>query len=232
MKEITAESRILDYLYQYNLASIFSDEVMKDLSLYSFCKGEILCSKGDELHSLYMIVKGKMKIFTTSPEGNTLIVRFKTPLAIIGDVEYVNGMSVLNTVEAVSEGECIAVSYDVLRTMKSKQVEFLQFLLKVITHKLYTESQSTSLNLLLPVDVRLASYLLSLSSDGEGNIYHREMRTTNLTEVAELIGTSYRHLNRVIKKLALEGIIERKKGSLYIKDLHRLRERANGHMYE
>ncbi|MCH1624219.1 helix-turn-helix domain-containing protein [Ferdinandcohnia quinoae] len=82
------------------------------------------------------------------------------------------------------------------------------------------------------MEVRLASYLLSLSTEEEGNIYYKEMRTSNLTEVAEIIGTSYRHLNRVIKKLVLEGLIERKKGSLYIKDLQRLRERANGHIYE
>jgi len=232
MKEIKDERRILDYLAQYHLESIFSGEVKEQLSLYSFCKGEVLCSKGDSLQSLYLIVNGKLKIYTTSPEGNTLIVRLKNPLAIIGDIEYVNGMSVLHTVEAVSDGELISVRFDVLRTMESTQVHFLQFLLEIITHKLYTESQSTSFNLLLPVDARLASYLLSLSSDGEGNMYHKEMRTSTLTEVAALIGTSYRHLNRVIQKLTLEGIIERKKGVLYVKDLQRLRERANGHLYE
>ncbi|MEH7106503.1 Crp/Fnr family transcriptional regulator [Bacillus sp. JJ1764] len=232
MKEIHEQSRLLGYLDQYKLESIFSNEVKEYLTLHQFSKGEILCSKGDQLHSMYFMVKGKFKVYAISSEGNTLIVRFKTPLAIIGDVEFVNGMSVLNTVEAVSDGELIGVSYDVLRTMQSKQVEFLQFLLKIITEKLYTESQSNSLNLLLPVEVRLASYLLSLSSEGEGNIYHKEMRTTNLTEVAALIGTSYRHLNRVIQKLVLEGIIERNKGSLTIKDLPRLRERANGHIHE
>jgi len=232
MKEMIDETRILDYLAEYKLESIFTDGVKEQLSLYSFCKGEVLCSKGEQLQSLYIIVNGKLKIFTTSPEGNTLIVRFKTPLAIVGDIEYVNGMDVLNIVEAVSEGELIAVRFDVLRTMESTQVDFLQFLLKIITHKLYTESQSSSLNLLLPVEVRLASYLLSLSSDGEGNIYHKEMKTSNLTEIAALIGTSYRQLNRVIQKLAIEGIIDRKKGLLYIKDLQRLRDRANGHIYE
>lgn len=232
MKEIISKSRILDYLAEYKIESIFTDGVKEQLSLYSFRKGEILCTKGDQLQTLYIIVNGKLKIFTTSPEGNTLIVRFKTPLAVVGDIEYVSGMSVLNTVEAVTEGELIAVRFEVLRAMETIQVEFLQFLLKIITQKLYSESHSSSLNLLLPVEIRLASYLLSLSSDGEGSTYHKEMRTSNLTEVAALIGTSYRHLNRVIQKLASEGIVERKKGLLYIKDLQQLRERANGHIYE
>ncbi len=63
-------------------------------------------------------------------------------------------------------------------------------------------------------------------------MFYKEMRTSYLTEVAALLGTSYRHLNRVVHRLSSEGTIYRKNGSLYIKDLQRLRERANGNIYE
>jgi CRP-like cAMP-binding protein len=58
------------------------------------------------------------------------------------------------------------------------------------------------------------------------------MKTPKLTELADLLGTSYRHLNRVIKKLSLESIIERKKGVFYIKDIQKLKELAIGNIYE
>ena len=116
--------------------------------------------------------------------------------------------------------------------MESNRAEFLNFLLEIITQKFYTESHAASLNRLHPVETRLASYLLSLSSEGDGSMFHKEMGTSNLMEIADLIGTSYRHLNRVIHKLCEEGIIERKQGSLYIEDLPMLRERADGNIYE
>jgi CRP-like cAMP-binding protein len=116
--------------------------------------------------------------------------------------------------------------------METNRYEFLHFLLEIVTQKFYTESHAASLNRLYPVEVRLASYLLSLSSEGSGSMFHKEMNTSNLTEIADLIGTSYRHLNRVIHKLCGEGIIQRKKGILYIKDLSRLRDRADGNIYE
>ncbi|MFD2444580.1 Crp/Fnr family transcriptional regulator [Bacillus sp. CGMCC 1.16607] len=232
MKELIDRTGLSDYLNQFDLNTIFSTEVKNRLTLFSFQQGDILCRKGEDIQHMYFLVKGKVKIFTTTPEGKTLIVRFKTPLAIIGDVEYVQGSTVFNTVEAVSDGIVFGIHFDELRTMKTNQVEFLKFLLEIVTQKFYTESHATSFNILYPVEVRLASYLLSLSSEGEGSMFHKEMGTSSLTEIADLIGTSYRHLNRVILKLCDEGVIQRKKGSLYIKDLPRLRERAEGNIYE
>lgn len=232
MKEIKDRSRLLDYLSHFDIHSIFSAEVMEKLTLHRFQKGDILCKKGDILHSLYFLVKGKVKIYTTTLEGKTFIVRFKTPLAVIGDVEYVNGMEALNTVEAVTEGIIITVRYSDLRLMETNRMELLQFLLNVITHKLYSESQATNFNMLLPVEARLASYLLTLSPEGCETMFYKEMKTSKLVEVASLLGTSYRHLNRVIHKLSLQGVIQRNKGSLYILDLSRLRELANGNIYE
>ncbi|MED3552511.1 Crp/Fnr family transcriptional regulator [Cytobacillus praedii] len=232
MKEIIDKNSLLEYLEQLGLNRIFSEEVKGKLSLYHFQQGEIICLKGEEIQKMYFLVKGKVKIFATSAEGKTFIVRFKTPLAVIGDVEYVKRTEAFNTVETISEGLMIGVHFDELRGMKTNQMEFLNFLLAIVTEKFYTESHATSLNMLYPVETRLASYLLSLSSEREGSLFHREMQTSNLTDIADLIGTSYRHLNRVINKLSKEGIILRKKGSLYIKDIERLKEHADGNIYE
>ncbi|KWW21409.1 MULTISPECIES: cyclic nucleotide-binding domain-containing protein [Peribacillus] len=232
MKKINDGRRILEYLDQFQLNRVFSEGMKKKISLYQFKKGEILCARGEDIQHMYFLVKGKVKIFTTSPEGKAWIVRFKTPLALFGDVEYVKGMPVLHTVEAVSEGMVLCIHFDEVRAMESNRAEFLNFLLEIITQKFYTESHAASLNRLHPVETRLASYLLSLSSEGDGSMFHKEMGTSNLMEIADLIGTSYRHLNRVIHKLCEEGIIERRQGSLYIEDLPMLRERADGNIYE
>lgn len=232
MKEIIDKNQLLECLEQFGLNPIFSEEVKRKMSLYHFQQGEILCLKGEEIQHMYFLVKGKVKIFTTSPEGKTLIVRFKTPLAVIGDIEYVKRTEVFNTVEAVSEGLVIGVHFAELRGMETNQIDFLKFLLAIVTEKFYTESHATSLNMLYPVDIRLASYLLSLSTEREGSLFYSEMQTSNLMDIADLIGTSYRHLNRVIHKLSKEGIIQRKKGSLYIKDIQRLKKLADGNIYE
>ncbi|KZZ83511.1 hypothetical protein AS29_015865 [Bacillus sp. SJS] len=219
-------------LAEAGLQGVFPEKLAENMSLYCFEQGENLCSKGDKLEHMYFLLSGKVKIYTISPEGKTLIVRFKTPMAVIGDIEYIKKRDVFNTVEAVTEGIMAGVSFQEISEFADSDPAFLRFLLEEVTHKFYTESHSSSLNMLYPVEVRLASYLLSISSDGEGSMFYKEMKTSSLQEIADLIGTSYRHLNRVIQKLAAEEMIERRNGNLRIKDAAKLRELASGNIYE
>ncbi|MBA2176432.1 Crp/Fnr family transcriptional regulator [Halobacillus locisalis] len=216
----------------YDLDKVFTKETIRRLSYFKINQGDIICVKGDKLDHMYFLLSGKIKIHTISPEGKGLILRFKTPMAIIGDVEYIQGTEVFHTVEAVTEGFLVGVSFQKLRTYERQNTKFLEFLLEVISNKFYTESHASTLNMLYPADVRLASYLLSISDDGKGSMFHEEMRTSNLQEFADVMGTSYRHLNRILSSFHQKGIIERKRGSIKIKDLDLLREKANGNIYE
>ncbi|RWZ58146.1 cyclic nucleotide-binding domain-containing protein [Halobacillus fulvus] len=232
MKVVQDSERLQKYADQYGLEKVFTEASKRKMNLWKFEKGDILCSRGEQLDHMYFLVSGKVKIFTVSPEGKALIVRFKTPFAIIGDVEYVKGTELFHTVEAVNEGYMISLSFQDLRNYEDSHVPFLHFLLDVVTHKFYTESQATTLNMLYPVDVRLASYLLSLTDDGKESLYHKEMHTSTLQEIAEVIGTSYRHLNRILLSFHERGIIRREKGAIEILNLELLRERAKGNIYE
>ncbi|MNI97298.1 hypothetical protein D3C73_1559190 [compost metagenome] len=79
---------------------------------------------------------------------------------------------------------------------------------------------------------RFASYLMSLFEDSVGGQRVEEIRTSSLTETADLLGTSYRHLNRIVRRFIEEGIIERKRGRLSVLDQARLAQLANGNLYE
>jgi predicted transcriptional regulator len=59
-----------------------------------------------------------------------------------------------------------------------------------------------------------------------------ELRTASLTETADLLGTSYRHLNRIVRQFIEAGIIERRGGRLSVLDEAKLALLANGNLYE
>ncbi|MFC0522788.1 Crp/Fnr family transcriptional regulator [Pontibacillus salicampi] len=232
MKEVLDQQLLQKYVKEFQLDSFFSSPSLGAFRLYEISKGETICTKGDSLSTMYLLVKGKVKIFTTTLEGKSLILRFKTPFAIIGDVEYVKQTEVFNTVESVSDGYLIGLPFHDIKKHEAHNHAFLQFLLEIITHKFYTESHASTVNMLYPVDVRLASYLLSLSKEGEGSLFHEEMRTSILQDIADVIGTSYRHLNRVLQDFHQHNIIERTRGMIIIKDVETLKKRANGNIYE
>ncbi|WLR57380.1 cyclic nucleotide-binding domain-containing protein [Mesobacillus subterraneus] len=232
MKELKASGQIETYLRSHQIEGLFNEEIRPYLTLYEFEIGEQICSQGEAVENLYILVKGKVKIFTTSEEGKTLILSFKTPLEVIGDIEYVQEIDTINTVEAVSPVVMIGVRQTVLKRFLKDHSPFLQFLLTIITRKFYIKSQFMRHNILYPVETRLASYLVSVAYDENEALVNGKVSTSNLTDIANLIGTSYRHLNRIIKEFSLNGLVERDNGAILIKDLDGLKSVAKENLYE
>ncbi|NEU34764.1 winged helix-turn-helix domain-containing protein, partial [bacterium LRH843] len=85
--------------------------------------------------------------------------------------------------------------------------------------------------LMYPVEVRLASYLLSVSALKEHTLTDR-LDWLDLKDVANFIGTSYRHVNRIIKQFCMEGLIEKNKGVIVIKYRAGLQIMAKDNIYE
>ncbi|MGG4500912.1 Crp/Fnr family transcriptional regulator [Paenibacillus polymyxa] len=232
MREIQDQEQLKYFLHLHQLESILYEPLHPYLLLHRLEQGEKLCSQGDAIEHLYILVQGKVKIFTSSTEGKTLILCFKTPIEVIGDVEYIRNSHVINTVEAVSSIYVIGVHHQWMNKYGRDYAPLLQFLLDIVTRKFCLDSDFSNFNLMYPVEVRLASYLLSVSFDESNSAFHEELRASSLVDVANLIGTSYRHLNRVIRKMIEEGLVERAKGYIVIKDRKGLSELAGHNIYE
>lgn len=232
MKEIADRKLLHHYLQMFQLDSIFPEQLQPHLSLYRFEQGDRICSQGEPSQYMYVLVKGKVKIYTTSAQGKTLILSFKTPLEVIGDIEYVRGIDIINTVEAVSTVWMIGVHHQWMKKYGKENMALLEFLLDIITEKFCKKSSAMSFNLMYPVEVRLASYLLSVSFEDAESSENGHRAKVNLLDAANLIGTSYRHLNRVIQQFCAEGLIERSKGFILVKDRDGLRTLAGQNIYE
>lgn len=232
MREIKDSELLHQYLAQHDLEQVFHEPLLPLLSLYVFDPGEELCSQGARADMLYVLVKGKIKIYTTSPEGKTLVISFKNPPEVIGDIEYIRDLNIINTVEAVSPVTVIGINGKMLKRHGDDHAPLLRFMLDIITKKFYIKSDFLSFNLMVPVEVRLASYLLSVCYDESDAGFKGRLATSELTDTANLIGTSYRHLNRVIRKLSEEGLVERSGGYLHVRDRGLLEQLAGRNLYE
>ncbi|OWA37579.1 Crp/Fnr family transcriptional regulator [Saccharibacillus sp. O16] len=232
MREIKESQQLQAYLTQHGLEEVFHEPLRPDLGLYAFEPGEELCSQGGKADMLYVLVKGKIKIYTTSPEGRTLVISFKNPPEVIGDIEYIRDLNIINTVEAVSPVHVIGISAKRLKKHGDDHAPLLRFLLDIITKKFYVKSDFLSFNLMYPVEVRLASYLLSVCYDESDEGFEGRLATSEMTDTANLIGTSYRHLNRVIRKLAEDGLVERSGGYLHVRNRIGLEQLAGRNLYE
>ncbi|MFB9331131.1 Crp/Fnr family transcriptional regulator [Paenibacillus aurantiacus] len=221
------DSRLLhEYLRDPELARVFPEALVPHMSLRRFEQGELICAQGERAEELFVLVKGKLKVYTNTAEGRTLLLCFKTPIEVIGDLEYVSQTDIHNTVEAVGAVHMIAIPYKWLRKYGQDHAPLLDFLLRLMTRKFLIKSNLTNLNLLYPVEVRLASYLLSVCFDETDADFRGRLPVRRLKDAANSMGTSYRHLNRVIQQFCEAGLIERVDGHLVVLDKAGLQAKA------
>lgn len=217
---------------QNGLTAMFSPGAIAQMELRRYGGGEAVCSVGDKLEYMFFLVQGKLKIHTLQPNGKSMLVRFARPMSVIGDVELMRQYPVKNEVVSVGNSLLLVAGRKLLLREMESNTALLRFLVGELSHKMYTLGQTSAMNVLYPVENRFASYLMSLFSDNTGTQRIEEIRTSSLTETADLLGTSYRHLNRVVRRLIDTGIIERRKGRLIVLDEARLAELANGNLYD
>lgn len=185
-----------------------------------FKKGEYLCQEEEKMEYLLFILSGKAKISITAANGKSLLLNFYGKGQILGDVEIMLSDSVGTTnVVALTEIECIGVSVTYCKEVLSTHIEFMNFIAASLAAKLNRSSRYSAMNILYTLENRLCAYIVSTHENGEFQ--------ENLTELAELLGTSYRHLLRTMQELCEAGVLERCSRTKYkIKNLPALKERA------
>lgn len=162
----------------------------------------------DTIQKLLFLVKGKAKIYINLSNGKSLLLCFYESFRVLGDIELINGNPAVTNVMAVEDSYCIGISYDIVCKYLLDDSKFLRYICNSLGVKLTRCSKNSSINLLYPLENRLASYIFSAGVRGKSNkrIYFIE----NLTETAELLGTSYRHLLRTLNNLCEKKILCKK----------------------
>lgn len=232
MKCLYDRERLYSYIQKYNLDDIFEKNIVEAMKLHTFNKGQHVCKSHEEMNYFYFLVEGKVKVYTILKNGKSLLLRFYTPLQVMGDVEFVNSDFTACDVKAVEDVICIAIPMELLKTTATDNVKFLQFICRSLGDKLYNSSYWNAINLLYPLENRLASYFLAiLNNDENYTIPFDEIETNKLTDMAELLGTSYRHLNRTLNNLSRKNLIKKEKNAILILDKAGL-EKLAGDLYE
>ncbi|TYR78384.1 Crp/Fnr family transcriptional regulator [Priestia megaterium] len=219
-------------LHEYHLEKMFDLTKPIPFTLQQYERGEIILHEGIAMQSLLFLVEGKVKITSSVETGKSLLLRFSHPFSIIGDIELIRGVPVQSQIEAVNECLLIGLSFDYIKQHERENLRLLHALLDHLSYKLQTCTTASRVNLLAPVENRFASYLMSTLLPERDYTFGMELKTANIEEIANLLGTTRRHLNRVIHSLSQKKIIERNKNSIRILNWEDLESLSNGIRYE
>lgn len=231
MKKIEDSFIIENYYNELDMQNIFMDDMKSDMKLLKFDKHEYLSREDEDLEYLLFFIQGKAKVFKTLPNGRNLLLAFYKHFRVIGDIEIVKNQSATGTVQALSTCYCLAIPMKKARLELTKDSKFLKFTCESLAEKLAAVSMNSSINLLYPLENRLASYINEslVYGENEENLYIDF--DENLINIADLLGSSYRHLLRTFNTLCKKGVLEREYGKYKVINKTLLKELA-GDLYQ
>lgn len=222
-----AKRQLKEFIDEFALDDVLSPELIACCKLETIPKGEVLCQLDEPLETFFLLVEGKLKIYLLQENGKKILIRFYRPLSLVGDLEFLSDFMPNAVVETQEPSTVISVPMKSLRKHTYECPKFLRFVITQLSHKLFTYSKAAALNLVYPLENRIASYLWSLSKITDDKQLE-EIRVTSLEEMADLLCTSYRHLTRVLSQLESKQIISRKRGQIKIVDFEKLNELSVG----
>ncbi|WP_141504777.1 Crp/Fnr family transcriptional regulator [Paenibacillus luteus] len=229
MEIILDKDKIKHYITEFDLNEKLTESDSLPIQLHTYSAGELVLVEGNELQGLYFQVGGLTKVSTSVGTGKSLLLRFCYPLSVFGDIELIQNVVIQSQVEAIQPSSFLFINKHIVENRLMHKHIFLNELLKHLSYKLQTCTTASRINLLASVEERLASYLLTIRLE---NQFGKEIQTSQISEISSLLGTTPRHLNRVIKSLCDIKILGKAHKSIFVVDWKRLDDLSNGLRYE
>lgn len=177
-----------------------------------FAGGEFILRQGYTCPYVYIVLDGKMKVFLTVPDGRTLLVSYYASNVILGEVELaLDNDTAASSVQAITEVSCICIPRDRYQAEMKDSIPFINAVSAELAQKLFCSNRNSASTILHSLETRLCAYIANTNING----YFKE----TLTEVAEILGTSYRHLLRTLEKLCRKGVLEKTHRGYLIRDM-------------
>lgn len=242
---IQDEDKLNHYVNKFCINDLFSGDMRKYMSLYMWKSGEHICREGEKMEYLFFIVRGKAKVYKNFENGKSLLLCFYNPLKMVGDVELTRTNIADCSVQAINDIYAVGMKIKDVREALLTDCIFLRNICEYLGEKLTINSTNFAINMLYPLENRLSSYILAFlnceDDENENNINSQPLINDfkeikfkfegNYMEIAELLGTSYRHLNRVLNKMCAENIIRKHGKSYCIIDFKKLKK-LSGDLYK
>lgn len=197
------EARVDQYIERFKMRSFLNDALIERLRLVRFPPYAAVYREQTVQDRLYFLVEGQLQCSHYHANGKLAVIAISKPFAAIGDVEILSDEPL--RADVITTEGCVLLSLtrsDVQR-FGSDDPRFLRFLIDQLRAKLY-QSNAIQSGIVLPVASRLALYLLS---NAELHTDAWRVAVPHKERLASLLGTTTRHLNRVLHDLSVSGTL-------------------------
>lgn len=221
MRVADAQATIQHYVEKFKMADFLNDDLLAQLQLFQFPIYANIFMEQDEQHYLYFLVEGTLQCSHYHLNGKLVVFALSNPFSAIGDLEILDDELLNSNVIATEKSTLLGIERRIVQQYGANDPRFLRFLNRQLKEKLY-KSNSLQTSHILPVINRLALYILAQrKSDADSAV-----TLPSKDDLASLLSTTPRHLNRVLRELVATGAIAEGYPRIHIRDISLLCEIA------
>ena len=174
-----------------------------------------ILKQNEEPSFVYIIKKGKVKVYSLTPTQLKYLARIYCEYELFGELEVFIDKPILNFVEAVEPCEVIKIPKDTFLEWIKYDSDFSLFIHVQMAEKMYHTSISSKANIAYTLKSRIIFFLWSFLDEHNLDSVHKDI-------LVEGVGSNIRSVNRIIKELVDESLIEYNKGFIKVKDMDKL----------
>jgi CRP/FNR family cyclic AMP-dependent transcriptional regulator len=202
--------------------------VERTISYAAYPAGQIFYAPEEHGDRLYMLRRGRVRIYKLSPEGRALTLLVLEPTSIFGEMALVDDWQHDSFAEAMSECTIGTVSRNEMRrTLSTHPAVALRFM-NIMSQRLRALESKLADIAFKSVPQRLATVLLNLAdtqSERQESGPPAVVRYTH-QQLAEMIGSYRETITKAIGEFREAGLIRVEEEAIYLTDMARLQELA------
>ena len=214
--------------------------IQADLRPKEYGRDETVFSQGDESHTLYLIFKGKIRIFRVSPSGNETSIAIFAEHDVFGEQGTLNDVPRNSTAKSIGASTLLVMSQDRFQYHLENSPRLALRLAKLLSQKLsWTAAFAESVAQFDAAGRLLHMFLIYVeqygarvdepkTKDGDGEkvsdkeVYELEL-SLNQTDLASMVGARREWINRILGDWRKRGLLEYANGKLTILDMERVK---------
>ena len=174
-----------------------------------------ILKQNDKPSFVYIIKKGKVKVYSLTPTKLKYLERIYCEYEIFGELEAFIDKPILNYVEALEPCEVIKIPKEYFLEWIKEDSDFSLYIHVELSKKMYRTAITSKANISYSLKSRILFFLWTFLDEHNLESIHKDI-------IVEGVGSNIRSVNRIIKDLVREDFIEYNKGFIKIKDMDKI----------
>ena len=182
--------------------------------LRTYPANTVIINEGDHSDALFILISGRVKVFSTNEEGKEVVFDVHGPGEYVGEMSLDGGprSASVMTLEATT---CSFVTGENLREFIVQHPAFAQHLIYKLIDRARTATDNVKRLALLDVYGRVTRLLMEAATEHEGQL--RFSLELTQSDIANRVGASREMVNKILNELKRGGYIVKEDGYFVIR---------------